>query len=345
MCALPSYYITATAPYTLCYGPAGSASIVSATGPECGPAVPVSPNDAVCVGVAANTAICYSSTAHAPVNAVTCADEFFQCDGSGHATALMSVAAGTLCYGGNLVLATTCGVTTPAPNVVVSVSLVVGGTSSTLGPALVAGMSDAFANLVSNPAVVTVTSADVTITGGAPASRRLQLRAAARSLLAPLARSLALLSSVSLALYTPRGAALEGVPIFSSPPALGIGSTTVTVSVGAKSAEIASYLQGALAAATIVDPASGLSRATVALANVGLVVSSAAQPLISSSSSTPATSSSPAQLSGGALAGLIVGIVAAVAIVGVAIYVAVAPRLRRKAALARARSTVAEELA
>jgi len=215
----------------------------------------------------------------------------------------------------------------------VSFSLDIGGASGGVQPVASAGISQVLASLLTKPGLATVSQADVVIMQ-ASASRL--LRNAVRAVVSA-GRHLAVLASAPLSIFYPATLPLPGVPIFTEPPSLGFGRTTIIVSVNVASLDAASYVSRTLKDVTTPDASTGVSPLTAALSSAGLhlVVHAASLP-----SSAPAGTDDPvssARLSTAALGGVIAGVVAVIALVVVGIIIA--PRLRKL----RAESAPAQE--
>jgi len=326
-----SYFSMPVAAGTLCYDPGNGATIVASTDPACAAAAP----DTICSELPEGTAVCYDFASSSIADPSLCTDGFFLCMNS-QPTAAFRSAPGTMCHNGDVVFASDPVCNQPPQDQVqhtVSFSLDIGGASGGVQPVASAGISQVLASLLTKPGSATVSQADVVIMQ-ASASRL--LRNAVRAVVSA-GRHLAVLASAPLSIFYPATLPLPGVPIFTEPPSLGFGRTTIIVSVNVASLDAASYVSRTLKDVTTPDASTGVSPLTAALSSAGLhlVVHAASLP-----SSAPAGTDDPvssARLSTAALGGVIAGVVAVIALVVVGIIIA--PRLRKL----RAESAPAQE--
>ena len=241
-------------------------------------------------------AVCYVTSSAAPAAAGVCTDSYYLCRG-GSATRAQSVPAGTACLDGGLVPVATCGISVAAA---VSAQLDVRGGGASLSSIDVGALATAIAAAIaaSFPAPVTAAGVGIATVGGVS------------TVVSPLVPS-------GNPIFPPLANCTIGNP--TAPP-LGLGRTTINVTIGANSASDAAWLAAALAIITTSDASTGVSPVTAALALAGSQLQaklvSPAILLVAPPASAPAPTATPVVLiSSVAAAAFVFGVIIAVIVI------------------------------
>ena len=289
-CAAGVYSESATPAGTLCVSTTADtmagAALVTSSFPGCIPAGATRDTAGV-----EGTAKCYDASAAADALHGKCTSSYYVCKVLGGVPGpAVAVPIGTLCLDGHLVPESACSDVSTAAYVLHSLD--VRGTTDNIDAATAAMLANAFATTVTSMCVHIgnatlslcerpVTPAAVNVLVGWMANSTAQRRLAASLLQLPrssVGRELAdQLTSVKSPLleYTPSELSLVGVPLLTALPQLGIGRTTLTISVAVPSLRAAKAVVSALESSVQIVAATGLSEVTAQLARSGspLVVS------------------------------------------------------------------------